>query len=155
MKLSTLVLSAAMMVAAIGAVSAVADTERHGMNSDAVKQKQTGRHAPLKRLLANVELTSEQSSQIKQLLQQHRSDARGTKTDAREQLQGLMQAENFDEQLARQILQQQQERRLERQLSRIKLQYQILQLLSPEQREQVQANVAKRGQRKMTQWHSS
>lgn len=155
MKLSTLMFTAAVVAAATVSAPVIADTGRHADKQHAGKAMHADRQGPLQQLLADIDLQPEQKSQIKQLMQQYRAEMRAAKTASREQMQTLMQADNFDEQQARLLLQQQQDNRLERQLSRIKLRHQILQILNDEQRQQVKTNAAKRWQNKAAARHSS
>ena len=132
MKLSQLIIALGLVVT-IGVTGAVMaqDTmaEQHG-------EHQHAGHISVKRMLAGLDLTDSQQQQIRQLLQQHRTEQQATQADkaARQQLHALLEAEYFDEATARQLLQQQQQQHLERHLSALKLQHQIRQILTAEQR---------------------
>lgn len=111
-------------------------------------------HSPqhaYKAMLKSVDLTAEQQQQIELLLQQHKAERenkqankqqlsdydRNDHRDYKAAMQQLMQAEQFDSAQAEQLIQQRQVRQQQRQLRRLKLHYDMLQVLTPEQRQQL------------------
>lgn len=86
---------------------------------------------PLKQL----DLSAEQRAQIQSLMQQHR-EARQQQRNP-EAMQQLLDAPQFDELAAQQLLAQRAQQREQHQLARLKLQHQIHQILTPEQRQQL------------------
>ncbi|MCP8897888.1 Spy/CpxP family protein refolding chaperone [Gilvimarinus xylanilyticus] len=99
-------------------------------------------HAPHSILLSErvaekLNLSDEQSSQIRVLLDNHTAvypRDRDTRKAQREATDALIQAQSFDEAAARELLSQ----KLERELAALKLRHDINQVLSAEQREQLQ-----------------
>ena len=132
MKLSKLIIAFSLIAAS--ASSAVV------MAHDVDKERQRGKSgSPVTHMLKGLELTSAQRQQVEDLVQQHRSgigSAKENKT-AMDKMQALITAEHFDEAAVRSLLQQHQQLRLERQLSMLKLQHDIRQLLTDEQREEL------------------
>lgn len=82
-----------------------------------------------------LDLTDQQRQQIRELMQAHRA---AKPIAQREAMQALLDAPQFDEQAARDILAQRAAQREQRQLAGLKLQHEIRQLLTSEQREQLQ-----------------
>lgn len=82
-----------------------------------------------------LDLTDQQRQQIRELMQAHRA---AKPTAQREAMQALLDAPQFDEQAARDLLAQRAAQREQRQLAGLKLQHEIRQLLTSEQREQLQ-----------------
>jgi periplasmic protein CpxP/Spy len=97
------------------------------------------KHVPMQRMLAGLELTVSQREDIKQLVQQHRAEHPQQRMDkaSRAQMHALLTAEQFDELAVRQLLQQQQQQRIDQRFLALKLQHQVLQVLTPEQRDQL------------------
>ena len=91
-----------------------------------------GQHA---QLWQQLDLTEQQRQQIRELMQAHRA---AKPTAQREAMQALLDAPQFDEQAARDLLAQRAAQREQRQLAGLKLQHEIRQLLTSEQREQLQ-----------------
>lgn len=106
-------------------------------------------HAPMKRMLAGLELTDSQREQIKQLMQQHRSEQKTARPDKaeRQQMRDLLAADTFDETAARLLLEKQQQA-VDRRLAAMKLQHQVLQVLTDEQRQQLNEKRQKWQQKK-------
>ena len=154
MKLSQLMLTAMLMTAATSTFVAAAEDTHHSMKGHAAEKAAQRREGTLRHLLAGIELTETQKQQIKALSAQHRAAAQAAGTASRNQLQQLMAADNFDELSAKQLLQQRQEQKQQRRLQRLKLQHQIMQLLTAEQQDQVKANLAKQAKGRHGQKHS-
>lgn len=102
-------------------------------------QHKAMQHKPMHRALADLDLTDSQQMQIKQLMQQHRKQYKAQQRDSstRQQMHSLLAADSFDEVAARQLLEQQQQHRLEQRLAGLRLQHDIMQLLTVEQRQQL------------------
>lgn len=145
MKLSSYILAA---VVAAGSYSAVVKAES-AEPVDHPYHMQHERQFALKGMLKGLDLTDAQREQIRQLMQTGRADKAAAKPEkaAREQLHALMQAETFDEVAARQLLEQQQQAMLERQLAGMKLRHQVLQVLTDEQRAKLEARMKRQQQR--------
>lgn len=96
-------------------------------------------HQPMKRMLAGLDLTDSQREQIKLLMKQQREAIKSEKRDSAVhlQMQALLMAEQFDEVAAKQLLEQQQQQAVEKRLMMLKLQHQVLQILTEEQRQQL------------------
>jgi protein CpxP len=82
-----------------------------------------------------LDLSDQQRQQIRELMQAHRAAKPAAQGDA---MQALLEAPQFDEQAARDLLAQRAAQREQRQLAGLKLQHEIRQLLTGEQREQLQ-----------------
>jgi len=135
MKLSRLIIAAAVIAGSSITGAALAHEHQPQQHGD----KAHAQHAPLKRMLAGLDLSDRQREQIKQLAQQHRTEQQAMRrdNDARVQLHNLLLADQFDEVTARSLLQQHQHQQIERQIEALKLQHQVRQLLTPEQRLQL------------------
>lgn len=96
------------------------------------KMAGAGQHG---QLWQQLDLTDQQRQQIRELMQAHRA---AKPTAQHEAMQALLDAPQFDEQAARDILAQRAAQREQRQLAGLKLQHEIRQLLTSEQREQLQ-----------------
>lgn len=154
MRATQLIFALSMFTAAGVAVAGVpakqADTQHQAVGHHAKDARHNRQHGfGLKRALARLDLTDSQQQQINQLIQQHRNEraskADGGKADSKaeirasqQQLKALMAAAQFDEVAARQLLEQRQQAKLERQLAGMKLRHDIMQLLTEEQRQQLQ-----------------
>ena len=142
MKLSAYILAAVVAVASYSAVVKAESAEHPG-------QMPHERQFAFKGMLKGLDLTDSQREQIRQLMQSSQSDKAAAKPDkaAREQLHNLMQADTFDEVAARQLLEQNQQQMLERQLASMKLRHQVLQVLTEEQRSKLKARAERHKQR--------
>jgi protein CpxP len=96
------------------------------------KMAGAGQHG---QLWQQLNLTDQQRQQIRELMQAHRA---AKPTAQHEAMQALLDAPQFDEQAARDLLAQRAAQREQRQLAGLKLQHEIRQLLTSEQREQLQ-----------------
>lgn len=158
MKTTQLIFALSMFTAA-GLAAAPAQQqyeECQAVSHQAKDAKHSRQHGfGLQRALARLDLTDSQQQQINQLMQQHRNEraskADGGKADSKaeyrashQQLKALMAAAQFDEVAARQLLEQRQQAGLERQLAGMKLRHDIMQLLTQEQRQQLQQMQLKR-----------
>ncbi|WP_337842950.1 Spy/CpxP family protein refolding chaperone [Rheinheimera sp.] len=108
-----------------------------------------GHHGPLPgpvMQLKGLDLTEAQKAQVKTLMEQHRASlpAKAGMKAQHQQLKTLIQAENFDEAAVRAELESQQKQRLEAEISRARLQHDIYQLLTAEQK----AKLAEREQKR-------
>jgi periplasmic protein CpxP/Spy len=150
MKLSQLIIAAGVIAACSVTGPAIAHDRQH--HDDRLHAQ----HSPIKRMLAGVDLTDGQREQIKQLVQQHRAAQQAERQDkaVQQQLRQLLSAEQFDETAVRELLQQQQQQHTEQRLSILKLQHQVRQLLTDDQRTQLDEKRQK-WQQKRQQRHSS
>lgn len=147
MKVSKLIFALSVITASGLSTVAIAD----GHKADGRHEGRHMQQMPMQRMLAGLELTDSQQAQIKQLMQQHRQVRRATdeKGETRRQMRELLAAEQFDETAARLLLEQQQQQELTQRLAGLKLQHQILQLLTEEQRQQLSEKRAKWQQKKL------
>ncbi|MFC4655436.1 Spy/CpxP family protein refolding chaperone [Rheinheimera marina] len=115
----------------------------------AIAGQDRGHHGPMPGAmmqLKGLDLTDTQKEQVKTLMEQARASmpAKADMQAQHEQLKTLIQAENFDEAAVRTVLQSQQSQRLEAEVSRSRLQHDIYQLLTAEQK----AKLAEREQKR-------
>lgn len=115
----------------------------------AIAGQDRGQHGPMPGAmmqLKGLDLTDAQKEQVKTLMKQARASmpAKADMQAQHEQLKTLIQAENFDEAAVRTALQSQQSQRLEAEVSRSRLQHDIYQLLTAEQK----AKLAEREQKR-------
>ncbi len=150
MKAASLVLALAAVLGTTGlAVAAETTNGGQGYSKDKsayVKKARTGKN----HWLAGVELSEAQRQQFTELLAQHKAAQRQAAKPAaeqRQQFKALLQADYFDEPVVRQQLEQQQAKRTEQQLERLKLRHQLYQILTPEQRQQLAEKAEQRRSR--------
>lgn len=93
----------------------------------------------------DLDLTDSQKQQIRDLMKASKAERpdRQAFFQQQQQLEKLTSADYFDEQAARQLL----EQRNEQELNRLKLQHQLYQVLTPEQKVELDAKKAKRLER--------
>jgi len=132
MKLSKLIIAFSLITASATSVAVLAhehEVERHQGKS----------RSPVMHMLKGLELSDSQQQQIQRLVQQQRdnTEPRKERKDEMAKMQALVQAEQFDEAAVRALLQQHQQQRLENKLAMLKLQHDIRQLLTAEQREEL------------------
>lgn len=135
MKISKLIFALSLLTASSVAGVAVA----HEHKAAGYEHGRHMQHAPMKRMLAGLDLTDSQREQIKQLMQQHRSEQKTARPDKaeRKQMRDLLAADTFDETAARLLLEKQQQQAVNKRLAAMKLQHQVLQVLTDEQRQQL------------------
>ncbi|MGP9800167.1 Spy/CpxP family protein refolding chaperone [Rheinheimera sp. NSM] len=152
MKVSKLILALGLLTAASLTGIAVA----HEHKAAGYEHGRHMQHAPVKRMLAGLELTDSQREQLKQLMQQHRSGQKASRPDKaeRRQMRDLLAADTFDEVAARQLLEKQQQQAIDKRLAAMKLQHQVLQLLTDEQRQQLNEKRQKWQQKKQQRSNS-
>lgn len=100
------------------------------------------------KMLAGLELTASQQQQLQLLMKEHKASKpeRAGSAEIRIALRQLVRADYFDETAATELLQQQQQQRLQQRLAQLQLRHQVYQLLTPEQRQQL---VSEQQQRKL------
>ena len=125
-------IAAASLSGAVIAKQTDSDTHSQQMQRDR-------QHQAMHKMLASLDLTDSQKAQIKALVEQQREKHQASKPKAgmQQKFQQLVSADSFDEVAARSLLEQQQQKDIERRLERLKLQHEIRQLLTPEQRQQL------------------
>lgn len=98
------------------------------------------------RALEKLDLTDSQKTQIQQLLEAHKAQREALKPTAaeREQAKAAFNTDVFDEAGIRENLARHNEKRAEQQLAALKLRYDIAQVLTEEQRQQLQAQAENR-----------
>ena len=114
---------------------------RAGMKQDISRHdSKYRRHAAEGHAFRHLALTDEQKQQLQALRQAQRAQHgdRAEQRAQRQQLQQLVQADSFDATAARLLLEQRQQQQLERQLAMLEFRHQFWQLLTAEQREQLQ-----------------
>jgi periplasmic protein CpxP/Spy len=146
MKTHNLIAALALITASSLPVTVMA----HDHHSEGLHHERHTRPAPLKRLLSGLDLTELQREQIQQLMQQHRTERQASAAEKKQhnQMQALLAADNFDEMAVRDLLREQQQNHLEKRVAGLKLQHQILQVLTVEQRQQLAQKRAKWQQKK-------
>ena len=150
MKATTLIIALSLLTASsVSGMVLAHQYHQEGSRHERGMQHQHSRQFPLQRALASLALTEEQQAQIQKLMQQHRA-TKGTwqrDNSVRQQLDALLAADSFDEVSARQLLQQQQQQRLEQRLVQLKLRHEMLQVLTAEQRVQLAEKQREKWQR--------
>ena len=131
----------------LGSATAVAD----GHKSGEMNKKGKGFPHGLKALLKDVELTDEQKSKLKQIAQQNREAYKKSKMDQKSQmdmkqklhkeLQALVLDAKFDEQKVRAIAEKLVNDQVDRSVDKLRRQHEALNVLTPEQKQKVQANM--------------
>ncbi len=129
-------------VLAISSVSAMAKSH-HGDEGAAMSGMM------LHRMLKNLDLTEAQQSQIKALTEKFRATQpeRDARMAEREQLQALVNAQTFDSNAARSLLEKQQAARIEHQLTALQYMHDVRAVLTPEQKAKMDEKMAKMQQR--------
>ncbi|WP_028117164.1 Spy/CpxP family protein refolding chaperone [Ferrimonas senticii] len=94
------------------------------------------------------QLISEAKAQHQQLREQRRSDQQQRRADNQAQMQALMDAPVFDEVVARELLSAKQQQRTDMAVKQMKLRHQMLQVLTDEQKAQLQAEREQRQQQR-------
>ncbi|KKO46355.1 hypothetical protein WG68_06200 [Arsukibacterium ikkense] len=91
------------------------------------------------KMLAGIELSSEQQRQLQQLIAEHRAEQpkRQRANAERGALRQMLQADYFDETAVTELVQRQQQQQLAQRVAQLKLRHQVYQLLTSEQREQM------------------
>ncbi|MBV2130089.1 Spy/CpxP family protein refolding chaperone [Arsukibacterium indicum] len=91
------------------------------------------------KMLAGLDLTASQQQQLRQLVKDHKANRPERKRGDGTQhaLRELVTADYFDDAAATELLQQQEQQRVERRLAQLKLRHQVYQMLTPEQRQQL------------------
>lgn len=115
--------------------------KRVGMKQDGSRyNRQYRQHAAEGQRHHQLALSDEQKQQLQALRQAQRAQHgdRAEQRAQRQQLQQLVQADSFDATAARLLLEQRQQQQLERQLAMLEFRHQFWQLLTAEQREQMQ-----------------
>ncbi|WP_417761830.1 Spy/CpxP family protein refolding chaperone [Shewanella sp.] len=88
--------------------------------------------------LRGVQLTEQQQQQIGALKKQHFQDMMQAHKQNMEAMNSLMAAKNFDEKKAKQLIAEREQQRAAYRLDKLKMQHEIYQLLTDEQKQQVQ-----------------
>lgn len=97
---------------------------------------------PMMKVLRKLDLTDEQKQQAKELVKTHRQNTQTQQAAVEnrnaygQQMQALIKAEDFDEQSANELIIQRTEQRQQHALARMKLQHDLYQLLTLEQKQQ-------------------
>jgi protein CpxP len=112
------------------------------------------------RMFKGLDLTDAQKAQVDALLKEHRATAfnKAERFAMHEELQTVLQSDNFDEAGVRVVLEKQQAKKLEQEVAALKLQHQIRAVLTPEQKAKLDERKAKMRQRmqeKMAEKHSA
>lgn len=135
MKLSKLIFAVSLIAA--GSLSGNVLAQEH--KGPGFERGQHERHAPMKRMLADLDLTDSQREKIKLLMEEQREAFKPEKPDnaVHDKMQALLLAKKFDESAAKKLLEQQQQQAVERKLKMLKLEHEVLQVLTDEQRQQL------------------
>ncbi len=107
-----------------------------------------------KHLLRGIDLTDAQEEKIDALREQNRDAKKANKAKNKEAMmadrqamQTLLLADNFDEAAIRDLAKKMSDQHVERRISRMKAQHEMLNVLTPEQKVQVKENMAKMAER--------
>ncbi|MBE1275998.1 periplasmic heavy metal sensor [Enterovibrio baiacu] len=107
-----------------------------------------------KHLLRGIDLTDAQEEKIDALREQNRDAKKANKAKNKEAMmadrqamQTLLLADNFDEAAIRDLAKKMSDQQVERRISRMKAQHEMLNVLTPEQKVQVKENMAKMAER--------
>jgi len=100
------------------------------------------------KMFKGLDLTDAQKAQLETMLAEHRASAPAKALPAalqaeQQQLQTLLQAEQFDEAAVRLLLEKQQGNRLEHEIERLKFQHQLMSVLTAEQKTKLNQRHAK------------
>ncbi|WP_028025860.1 CpxP family protein [Enterovibrio calviensis] len=116
-----------------------------------------------KHLLRGIDLTDEQKAEMKTLREQSRDAMKAGKGEMkagmmadRQEMQALLLADNFDESQIRVLAEKMAEQQVERRVAMMKRQHEMLNILTPEQKVEVKANMdkmAERHQERMKKHH--
>lgn len=139
MKMKTLLITLSTLIAVSGV--AIADEAKRERKAPTYSEQHTPdyRH---KKMLGRLDLSAEQRAAIKALMATHRQERPAEPLD-RQAWQALMDAPQFDATSARDLL----EKKQARQLQAMQLQHQIRQILTDEQRQQLDSERAPRFER--------
>ncbi len=147
MKMKTLLLTLSSIMAitvggiSIGQAVAAADSDEHKPGgSHGEKQPQRSPAAMLKRQLAKLDLSAEQKQAIATAMAEHRANRpdAAERQAAQQAWQALMAAPEFDAETAKVLLAERREQQQARQLHALQLRHQIMQILTQEQRQQLE-----------------
>ncbi|WP_407331637.1 CpxP family protein [Enterovibrio sp. 27052020O] len=107
-----------------------------------------------KHLLRGIDLTDAQKEEMKTLREQNRDAMnankganKATMMAERQEMQALLLADNFDEAEIRALAQKMADQHVERRISMMKRQHEMLNILTPEQKAEVKANMDKMAER--------
>lgn len=128
--------------ALLGGTAAIANPYHEGHRDGGPMMMEKMRH-----MFRGLDLTDEQKTQIRDLMKAHKEERKAQREDKdeagraahHEKMQALMSAERFDEAAAKALLAERQAKGEARALDAMKLQHQIYQLLTPEQKAKFQA----------------
>lgn len=141
----SLLCTAAPVLAGSSEVSAEQGAGKFEQRSSRRWQQGSGKHRPDAYRAGRggwqqLDLSEEQKLQLQALRREHRLQVgdRAGQREQQQQLQQLVQADTFDATAARLLLEQSQQQQLDRQLAKLEFRHQLWQLLTPEQREQLQ-----------------
>lgn len=113
-----------------------------------------GYHDNVRKMFRGLDLTEQQRSDIKGLMQQHREAMQDKRPSAevrqahQQQMLDLISSDSFSEADVLNMMDARQEKRQQAAVERVKMQRAIYQLLTPEQQAKFKANFAQRGSRK-------
>jgi protein CpxP len=132
--LSSVLIVSAAMPAFAGEGAGDREGHKHGMH-----------HMHGMKMFKGLDLTDAQKAQIEQLTAAHRQTMpdKAVVAESREELRTLLQAPTFDEAGVRVLLEKQQAKRLEMEVSQLKFQHQLRAVLTPEQQAKLDERKAK------------
>ncbi|MEZ8141265.1 CpxP family protein [Enterovibrio sp. FF113] len=135
----------------MGSMSVMAAGGKHndGEGMHGGKSMMGGKH-----LLRGIDLTDAQKEELKTLREQNRDAMKANKgamkagmMAERQEMQSLLLADNFDEAQVRELAQKMADQQVERRVSMMKRQHEMLNILTPEQKTEVKANMEKMAER--------
>lgn len=116
------------------------DDHEHKERSHHMKSERMGHHGDIRKMFRGLDLTDSQKAEIKALIKQQKTSSVGerpSKEDRKEhkaEFFALISADNFDETKAKELIEQKQQQRQAKGIAMLKVQNDIYQLLTPEQK---------------------
>ncbi|GAA5218304.1 Spy/CpxP family protein refolding chaperone [Corallincola platygyrae] len=117
-----------------------------------------GDNNPMKQVLSQLDLSDDQKSEIRELMKSAKAEKKANREtnkaereDHKEQMRALITADSFDENAAKVLIAERQEKMAEHMLKRVEMHYKIYHLLEPAQQEKflelMEAQMKSRGEK--------
>lgn len=134
------------------------DDHQHHGKSHHMKGERSGHHGDIRKMFRGLDLTDTQKSEIKALVKEQRKAMKEERVSKekrsahRSEFFALISADNFDEAKAQELIEKKQQKRQEKGVAMLKIQNEVYQLLTPEQKvkfkEKFEKRLSKRGEGK-------